>query len=71
MDTTLRDSTKARNKTQGKGGRFIGFVDRPYYIIRRIIELDKPSLHKELLNDLLETILNTLRLETQTHAEKI
>ena len=65
------DMIKTRNKTQGKGGRFFGFVDRPYYTIRRIIELEKPSLSEELLDDLLETILNTLRLETQTHAEKI
>jgi len=65
------DNIKVRNKTQGKGGQFIGFVDRPYYTIRRIIELEKPSLSEEMLNDLLETILNTLRLETQTHAEKI
>ncbi len=65
------DSIRVRNETQGKGGRFIGFVDRPYYTIRRIIELEKPSLSEELLDDLLETILNTLLLETQTHAEKI
>jgi hypothetical protein len=64
------DNIKVRNNIQGKGGRFIGFVDRPYYTIRRIIELEKPSLSEELLDDLLETILNTLRLETQTHAEK-
>jgi hypothetical protein len=65
------DNIKVRNETQGKGGKFIGFVDRPYYIIRRIVELDKPSLSEDLLDDLLETILNTLRRETQTHAEKI
>ena len=65
------DTIKARNKTQGKNGTFIGFVDRPYYTIRRIIELEKPSLSEKLLDDLLETILNTLRLETQTHGEKI
>ncbi|MDP1715114.1 MAG: hypothetical protein Q8L41_10260 [Anaerolineales bacterium] len=62
---------KIRNKTQGEGGRFIGFVDRPYYIVRRIIELENPLLSEELLDDLLETIFNTLSLETQTHAEKI
>lgn len=65
------DSIKVRNETQGKGGRFIGFGDRPYYTIRRIIELEKPSLSEELLGALLEIIFSTLRLETQTHAEKI
>lgn len=62
---------KVRNNTQGKGGRFIVRVDRPYYTIRRIIELENISLSEELLDDLLETISNTLRLETQTHADKI
>lgn len=62
---------KARNKTQGKNGRFSGFLDRPYHIIRRIIELEKPFLSPELLDDLLEIILNTLRLKTQSHSEKI
>lgn len=65
------DSSKIRNQTQGKGGRFMGFVDRPYYTIRKIVDLEKPSLSKELLDDLLETILSTLCLETQSHAEKI
>lgn len=65
------DSIKVRNKTQGKDGRFVFFADRPYYIVKKIIELDKPSLSEELLNNLLETILNTLCLETQTYTEKI
>lgn len=65
------DSIKFRNDTQGKGGKFIGFADRPYYTVRRIIELESPLLSEELLDDLLKTIINTLRLETQTHAEKI
>jgi len=65
------DSAKAGNEIQGKNGTFIGFVDRPYHTIRKIIELEKPSLSEELLNELLETILNTLCLETQTRAEKI
>lgn len=65
------DSIKSRNEIQGKDGTFIGFVDRPYYTIRKIIELEKPSLSEELLDDLLETILNTLCLETQTYEEKI
>jgi hypothetical protein len=65
------DSIKVRNKIQGKNGIFSGFVDRPYYTIRRIVELEKPSLTEEMINDLLETIFNTLCLETQTYAEKI
>jgi hypothetical protein len=65
------DSIKARNETQGKNGTFIGFVDRPYYTIKRIIEIEKPSLSEELFDNLLEIILNTLCLETQTYAEKI
>jgi len=65
------DSIKVRNETQGKNGTFFGFVDRPYYTIRKIIELDKPSLSEELFDNLLEIILNTLCLGTQTYAEKI
>lgn len=65
------DLMKTRNKIQGKDGKFIGFLDRPYYIIRRIIEIEKPTLSEELFSDLLETIFNTLILETQTHSEKI
>lgn len=65
------DNIRSRNEMQGQGGRYIGFVDRPYYIINRIIELDRPSIPEELLNELLETILTTLSLETQTYGEKI
>jgi hypothetical protein len=65
------DSIKVRNKTQGKNGTFIGYVDRPYYTIRKIIELEKPSLSEDLFDNLLEIILNTLCLETQTYTEKI
>lgn len=65
------NSIKTRNDTQGKGGIYVGFTERPYSTIRNIIEFDKPLLSEVLLDDLLETILNTLRLETQTYAEKI
>jgi hypothetical protein len=65
------DNIKARNKTQGKGGVFSGYLDRPYHTVRRIIELEKPFLSEELLDDLLEVILNTLRLKTQSYSEKI
>lgn len=65
------DSIKVRNNMQGKDGSFIVYVDRPYITIRKIIEIEKPSLPKELLDDLLGVIFKTLCLETQTHAEKI
>lgn len=62
---------KSRNEVQGKNGRFIGFVDRPYETISNIIEFDKVSLLEEILGRLLDEIRNTLLSKTQTYSEKI
>ncbi len=65
------NSIRARNKTQGKNGKYTIWGERPFITIRRIIEIDKLSVSKNLLVKLLEIILNTLHLETQTLSEKI
>lgn len=62
---------KSRNEVQGKGGQFIGFVDRPYATISNIIEFDQVSLSEEVLGRLLDEIRNTLLSKTQTYSEKI
>jgi len=62
---------KSRNEVQGKGGQFIGFVDRPYETISNIIEFDQVSLSEEVLGRLLDEIRNTLLSKTQTYSEKI
>lgn len=65
------DSMAARNKIQGKGGRWIGYADDPYIIIKNIITIDKIALPEKLLDNLLKEIGNTLLSETQTYREKI
>jgi hypothetical protein len=65
------ESIRARNKVQGKGGRYIGYVDNPYLTIKNIIEIGEVVLSEELLGDLLTEITNTLFSETQTYREKI
>ncbi len=65
------NSIRARNKTQGKNGKYTVWGERPFITIRNIIEMDKLSVSRKLFVKLLEIILDTLRLETQTHSEKI
>lgn len=62
---------KLRNQIQGKGGKFMGYVDRPYETISNIIEFDHVSLSEEVLSRLLDEIRNTLLSKTQTYSEKI
>jgi hypothetical protein len=67
----LIDSMSARNKVQGRGGQWIGFVDDPYLTIKNILDFDKISLSEETLGNLLREITSTLLSETQTHRDKL
>jgi hypothetical protein len=56
----------SRNKTQGEGGRFTGYADRPHQIIKRIMQESKLIFEKDLIDSVFKVSYETLLREKQT-----
>lgn len=61
---------ESRNKSQGKNGRIVGYVDNPYMTISNILDYSQKVLDEELFSDIVSTLEQTLLSETQTFSAK-
>lgn len=55
-----------RNETQGKGGRFTGYADRPHQIIKKIIQTSNLVFKDDLIDSAFKASYDTLLREKQT-----
>lgn len=62
---------KDRNRTQGVKGKYVGYSDNPYKIIKNIVKLNNVQLHEELIYDILDSTLETLTCVNQLASDKV
>lgn len=62
---------KSRNELQGKNGAYSGYSHESYDVIFNILTIDSVRLDKDLLNNIVGTIIETLSKSTQTVKAKM
>lgn len=62
---------KSRNELQGKNGAYSGYSHECYDVIFNILAIDSVRLNKNLLNNIVDTIIETLSKATQTVKAKM
>ena len=62
---------KSRNDLQGKDGAYSGYLYECYDVILNILTVDSIRLNGDLLNNIVDTIIETLSKPTQTVKSKI
>ncbi len=62
---------KERNSTQGKGGRYSGYMDNPYQTIANIISYNNVIVDGELIEAIVNVCKDTLYTETQLLSAKV
>lgn len=60
-----------RNNTQGKDGKYSGYMDDPYRTLENIFNDEMEELDNKLVENLCNAVCETLKLETQTIDSKI
>ena len=62
---------KSRNELQGKNGTYTGYSYECYDVIFNILTIDSVRLNRDLLSDVVDTIIETLSKTTQTVKAKM
>ncbi|NLX03150.1 MAG: hypothetical protein GXY40_11575 [Syntrophomonadaceae bacterium] len=62
---------KERNSTQGKDGRYSGYMDNPYDTIANIINYNNVIVDSELMGAIINVCKDTLYLDTQLLSAKV
>lgn len=62
---------KKRNETQGKNGKYTGYMDNPYKTIENIIKFNNVKVGKELVESIMFICKETLYEEKQTLSAKV
>ena len=65
------NEAKSRNEVQGQGGKYSGYAYECYDVIFNILTIDPVRLNKDLLNNVVDTIIETLSKPTQTVKAKM
>lgn len=65
------NEAKSRNELQGQGGKYSGYTYECYDVIFNILTIDPVRLNKDLLNNIVDTIIETLSKSTQTVKAKM
>jgi len=65
------DEINDRNDTQGKNGRYSGYMDNPYKTIENIIIADNVELESEMVSKIMQASVATLYAENQTLGAKV
>lgn len=65
------DEINDRNDTQGKNGRYSGYMDNPYKTIENIIIADNVELESEMVSKIIQSSVATLYAENQTLGAKV
>jgi len=65
------DEINDRNDTQGKNGRYSGYMDNPYKTIENIIIADNVELESEMVSKIMQASVATLYAENQTLGVKV
>lgn len=63
-------SMHSRNESQGKGGLYTGYADRPYSTIWNIIERRNMTISDSDIQEIVSTVIGTLEAERQTVSDK-
>ena len=62
---------KSRNELQGTNGTYTGYLYECYDVIFNILTIDSVKLNRDLLSDIVDTIIETLSKPTQTVKAKM
>ncbi|WP_243299314.1 hypothetical protein [Bacillus litorisediminis] len=62
---------KDRNETQGKNGKYTGYMDNPYKTIERIIVINKVKISEEMVDSIVSVCKDTLYAKNQTLNAKV
>ena len=65
------NEAKSRNELQGQGGKYSGYIYECYDVIFNILTIDSIRLNKDLLSNIVDTIIETLSKPTQTVKAKM
>lgn len=65
------DQINDRNDTQGKNGRYSGYMDNPYKTIENIIIADNVELERGMVSKIIQSSVDTLYAENQTFGAKV
>ena len=65
------DQINDRNDTQGKNGRYLGYLDNPYKTIENIIIADNVELERGMVSKIIQSSVDTLYAENQTFGAKV
>ena len=65
------NEAKSRNELQGQGGKYSGYTYECYDVIFNILTIDPVRLNKDSLNNIVDTIIETLSKPTQTVKAKM
>jgi len=65
------DEINYRNDTQGKNGRYSGYMDNPYKTIENIIIENNVELESEMVSKIIQASVATLYAENQTLSAKV